>query len=124
MLFVEDKIQFFWNIPRKFLFLGMLDIFLYPTSREGYCIAAIEAMSMGLPVITYEDSAMPETVPPEVGFLVKRGDVEGLSQAVVSLMENPALLKAKSDAARALVQQRNMPDKVFCHYEKLYEQCK
>jgi glycosyltransferase involved in cell wall biosynthesis len=122
-LFVADKIHFLWNIRQKFVFLGMLDIFLYPTSREGFCISAIEAMSMGLPVITYDDSAMPETVLPEAGILVKQGDIEGLARAVLSLLENPAELKAKSDAARALVLRRNMPEHVFGCYERLYEQC-
>jgi glycosyltransferase involved in cell wall biosynthesis len=122
MLFVSDKIRFLWNIQQKFVFLGMLDIFLYPTSREGYCISALEAMSMGLPVITYEDSAMPETVLPEAGILVQNGNIEGLAQAVLSLLENPAQRKAKSDAARALVLRRNMPEQVYSRYEQLYEQ--
>jgi glycosyltransferase involved in cell wall biosynthesis len=122
-LFVADKIRFLWNIQQKYVFLGMLDIFLYPTSREGFCISALEAMSMGLPVITYDDSAMPETVLPEAGVLVKNGDIEGLAQAVISLLGNPALLKAKSEAARALVLRRNMPEHVYCCYEQLYEQC-
>jgi glycosyltransferase involved in cell wall biosynthesis len=121
-LFVADKIHFLWNIQQKFAFLGMLDIFLYPTSREGFCISAIEAMSMGLPVITYDDSAMPETVPPEAGALVKPGDIEALARAVLSLLENPAELKAKSDAARALVLRRNMPGHVYGCYERIYEQ--
>lgn len=123
MLFVQDKIQFLWNVQSKFVFLGMLDIFLYPTSREGFCISAIEAMSMGIPVVTYDDSAMPETVTPEVGVLVKKGDIDGLAAAVLSLLENPTLLKTKSDAARALIQSRNMPANVFSRYEHLYEQC-
>jgi glycosyltransferase involved in cell wall biosynthesis len=122
-LFVEDKIRFLWNIQQKFVFLGMLDIFLYPTSREGFCISAIEAMSMGLPVITYDDSAMPETVLPEAGVLVPQGDIQGLARAVLALLENPALLRAKSDAARALVLRRNMPEQVYGCYERLYEQC-
>ncbi len=123
MLFVENRIRFLWNIPQKFVFLGMLDVFLYPTSREGFCIAAIEAMSMGLPVITYDDSAMPETVTPEAGMLVPKGDIDGLAKAAVSLLEDRALLKAKSEAARALVLQRNMPTAVFGQYEQIYEQC-
>jgi glycosyltransferase involved in cell wall biosynthesis len=123
MLFVETRIRFLWNIPQKFAFLGMLDLFLYPTSREGFCIAAIEAMSMGLPVITYDDSAMPETVTPEAGILAPKGDIEGIAKAAISLLENPELLKAKSEAARALVLQRNMPAEVFGQYEHIYEQC-
>ena len=123
MLFVEDKIRFLWNIPQRFVFLWMLDIFLYPTSREGFCIAALEAMSMGLPVVTYDDSAMPETVAPEAGVLVKKGDIDGLAAAVVSLLKDPQLLKTKSEAARALVMRRNMPADVFGRYEQLYEQC-
>jgi glycosyltransferase involved in cell wall biosynthesis len=123
MLSVRDSIRFLWNVEKKFVFLGMLDVFLYPTSREGYCIAAIEAMSMGLPVVTYRDSAMPETVPPEAGELVNAGDVQGLANAIISLVENPQLLAAKSNAARDLVQQRNMPEVVFPSYERIYEQC-
>jgi glycosyltransferase involved in cell wall biosynthesis len=123
MLFVENKIRFLWNIPQRFVFLGMLDIFLYPTSREGFCIAALEAMAMGLPVVTYDDSAMPETVTSEAGVLAIKGDINGLAGAVISLLENPRLLKAKSDAARALVMRRNMPVTVFPRYEQLYEQC-
>jgi glycosyltransferase involved in cell wall biosynthesis len=122
-LFIANKIRFLWNIQQKFTFLGMLDIFLYPTSQEGFCIAAIEAMSMGLPVVTYDDSAMPETVTPEAGIVVKKGDIQALANAVVSLLQDPALLKQKSDAARSLVKSRNMPDVVFSQYESLYEQC-
>jgi glycosyltransferase involved in cell wall biosynthesis len=122
-LFIPNKIKFLWNIQQKFTFLGMLDIFLYPTSQEGFCIAAIEAMSMGLPVITYNDSAMPETVTPEAGIIVKKGDVQALANAVLSLLQDPALLKSKSEAARALVKNRNMPDVVFSQYETIYEQC-
>lgn len=123
MLFVGDRIRFLWNVAKKFVFLGTLDVFLYPTSREGYCIAAIEAMSMGLPVVTYRDSAMPETVPPEAGELVAMGDIQGLANAVISLLENPQMLAAKSNAARNLVLQRNMPEVVFPAYEHVYEQC-
>jgi glycosyltransferase involved in cell wall biosynthesis len=123
LLFVGNKIRFLWNVQQKFTFLGMLDIFLYPTSQEGYCIAAIEAMSMGLPVVTYDDCAMPDTVPPEAGIVVKKGDIQGLADAVISLLQNPGLLQAKSEAARSLVKQRNMPDAVFGQYESLYEQC-
>ena len=122
-LSVKDRIRFLWNVTKKFAFLGMLDVFLYPTSREGYCIAAIEAMSMGLPVVTYRDSAMPETVPPEAGELVATGDIQGLANAVISLVENPQRLAAKSNAARNLVLQRNMPEVVFPAYERIYEQC-
>lgn len=123
MLFIENRIRFLWNIAQKFAFLGMLDLFLYPTSKEGFCIAAIEAMSMGLPVITYNDSAMPETVTPEAGVLVEKGDIDGLAKAAVSLLENPEMLRAKSEAARTLVMSRNMPTQVFSQYERLYEQC-
>jgi glycosyltransferase involved in cell wall biosynthesis len=123
MLAVANRIRFLWNVQQKFVFLGMLDIFLYPTTQEGYCIAAIEAMSMGLPVVTYDDSAMPDTVPPEAGIVVKKGDIPALAEAVISLLQDPSLLHAKSKAARELVKQRNMPDAVFSRYEALYEQC-
>jgi glycosyltransferase involved in cell wall biosynthesis len=54
---------------------------------------------------------------------VNAGDVQGLANAIISLVENPQLLASKSNAARDLVQQRNMPEVVFPSYERIYEQC-
>lgn len=38
------------------------DIFVFPSSHEGYGMVLIEAMSYGIPVVVYNNSAMPYTV--------------------------------------------------------------
>jgi len=43
-------------------FLNSLDIFVYPTLREGLGLAPIEAMACGLPVIVCNATTMPEVV--------------------------------------------------------------
>jgi len=66
---------------------------------------------------------VPETVPPEAGEVVTKGNIQALADAALSLLCDPPKLKAKGAAARALVLKRNMPEAVFSRYEQLYEQC-
>jgi glycosyltransferase involved in cell wall biosynthesis len=41
---------------------GQADVFVCLSEHEGFCIPLLEAMSHGIPVVTIESSAIPETV--------------------------------------------------------------
>jgi glycosyltransferase involved in cell wall biosynthesis len=72
--------------------LSYTDIFLFPSAGEGMPNAFIEALHYGVPCLAYRNTVFPEFV--DMGFyvrLVKDGDVDELSQAlldVVSDIEN------------------------------------
>jgi len=79
---------------------GGAGIFVFPSLwHEPFGIPVIEAMAAGLPVVATRGGALPEiVVEGETGFLVERGDVQGLRSAIARLLANPAL-RAKMGAA-------------------------
>ena len=67
-----------------------MDVFCLTSLKEGLPISLIEAMAAGLPVIgTNVEGIRDVIVPNQNGLLVELGDVEGLTNALLSLLENP-----------------------------------
>jgi len=116
---VEDRIVFAGDVADKYSFLSMLDVFLYPTSRETYCIAVAEAMAMGCLVVSYRESALPETVG-DGGALVEPGDYKALAQAVVQFIRDPESWNDRREAASRIALGRNAPQVVVPKYEQIY----
>jgi glycosyltransferase involved in cell wall biosynthesis len=116
---VGDRIAFLGDMPNKYAYLSMLDVFLYPTSKETYCIAAAEAMAMGKLVISYRESALPETVG-NAGVLVENGNLQALAEATTSYVRDPAAWCAMEQLAARTVRNRNLPEIVVPRYEEIY----
>nr|WP_321295489.1 glycosyltransferase family 4 protein [uncultured Sphaerochaeta sp.] len=78
------------DIFSRFLEAGM---FVLSSNFEGMPNALIEAMAMGLPCITtdYSQGRGTVIVDGENGLVVPRNDVDALANAMLSLIENPAL---------------------------------
>jgi glycosyltransferase involved in cell wall biosynthesis len=58
--------------------------------RDGIPNVILEAMAMGLPVVSTRHSGIPEVVEDGVtGLLVSPGDVEGLADALATLLDDP-----------------------------------
>ena len=62
-------------------------VFVLPSYFEGYGMALTEAIARGLPVISTNGGAIPQTVPADAGILVPEGDARALAAAVASLLE-------------------------------------
>lgn len=78
------------------------DIFTFPSRLEGYGMVICESMVSGLPVICFNNSAMPYTVKDGVnGLLVADGDNEALADAIAKVVEDRDLRKRLSDGAVA-----------------------
>lgn len=60
--------------------------------NESFGVVAVEAMACGCPVIASDADGFKETVEDgETGFLVRRGDVEGLVGAMQRFVDNPEI---------------------------------
>jgi glycosyltransferase involved in cell wall biosynthesis len=65
------------------------DAFLFPSHWEGYGMAVEDALSFGLPVLTYRVGAVPELVEHgKSGWIVEDSDTAALSKAVECCIEN------------------------------------
>jgi glycosyltransferase involved in cell wall biosynthesis len=77
------------------------DIFVLPSSHEGYGMAYAEAMAHGLPVVATTAGAIPETVPREAGLLVAPCDAAALARALRRVIAEPALRARLAAGSRA-----------------------
>ena len=76
------------------------DIFVMPTHEDTFLIAAQEAQTMGLPVVSTRIAGIPEVVMHGLtGFLYQRNDEAGYIAAIERLMNEPELLTRFSAAA-------------------------
>ncbi|PKN21044.1 MAG: glycosyltransferase family 1 protein [Deltaproteobacteria bacterium HGW-Deltaproteobacteria-6] len=98
------------------------DILLFPTVREGFGLAAAEAMSCGLPVIATDCSSLPELIDEEKGgFLCPLGNVVAFADKIHYLAENPRLRREMGDYNRAKVEQMFTLDRMVAEYQELFE---
>lgn len=71
-------------------------LFALATRYEGYGIVLGEAMLHGLPIITCQTGAVPDTVADGAGILVPVDDVEGFAQALRSVLTDKTMRQAMS----------------------------
>jgi glycosyltransferase involved in cell wall biosynthesis len=76
----------------------------FPSRYEGFGLPALEAMSRGVPVIASSVAALPEVVG-DAGLLVDPDDVEGWSDAMTLLLNDPSrcrdlISRGREQAAR------------------------
>lgn len=91
-------------------FLAAQHLYLQPSRREGFCIAAHEAMAAGLPIIASATGELALSVTPDCGQLVPPGDALSLAGALAATFGNPGLLAAMGRRGRAKVEARYSHD--------------
>ncbi|MDB6000487.1 MAG: hypothetical protein JWP52_2186 [Rhizobacter sp.] len=104
---VGAAVRFIGFVERPSAFLVGLHGYLQTSLKEGFCIAAHEAMQAGLPVIATRVGQLAYSVRPgQTGWLCDVGDVDALARAMLAMAGNPALSAQMGLAARACVLER------------------
>jgi glycosyltransferase involved in cell wall biosynthesis len=66
-------------------------VFCLPSHKEGTPVCVMEALACGLPIVATRVGGIPDIVTHgTAGLLVEKGDVQGLSDALFSLLSDPA----------------------------------
>lgn len=72
--------------------LRRAQVFVLPSYEEGLPVSLLEAMAVGLPVVSTPVGGIPEAIIDGVnGFLIPPGDVESLTERLLALVADPAL---------------------------------
>lgn len=67
-------------------------VFCLPSAQEGFGIVFLEAMASGIPIVSTTAAAIPEVVPHRhAGILVPPDSPDALADALIELLEQPAL---------------------------------
>lgn len=81
------------------------DVFINTTNIDNTPVSVIEAMAMGLPVISTSVGGIPFLIQNNInGLLVESGDVKGMCNRIVDLLNNADQAYALSVAARTSVE--------------------
>ena len=117
---LTDKVVFFGNSNEINEILCFSDLFLLPSQTESFGLAALEAMAVGVPVISSNSGGLPEVNRDGYsGYLSDVGDVIGMAEKAVSILSDEAKLaqfKANAlEVAKEFDIQRIMP-----MYEQIY----
>lgn len=96
------------------------DAFLLPSENESFGVAALEALSCGVPVVAYRVGGIPEVVTEEVGRLIEPYDLDAMAAQALDLISNPGLRETLGGAARARADSRFRRDAAVDRYEDHY----
>jgi N-acetyl-alpha-D-glucosaminyl L-malate synthase BshA len=114
--FLGEQLTFIEHLQRA-------DVFLLPSELESFGLAALEALSCGVPVVASRIGGLPEVVSDgETGFLHPVGDIEAMAQSVLRLLRDPALHSRMSRAARASAEASWPIEPIVARYETYYRQ--
>jgi L-malate glycosyltransferase len=101
--------------------LAAADVFLLPSETESFGLAALEALSCGVPVIATDVGGIPEVVSHGVnGYLAPVGDIAAMVAHALSLTSRPERWAAFSERARASVLERFRREPAIDAYEAVY----
>jgi glycosyltransferase involved in cell wall biosynthesis len=74
--------------------IGIMDVLVHLSAREGLARALPQALAAGRPVVAYDcDGAKEVCLDNQTGFLIKRGDLDGLAGCLKRLAMDPQLGK-------------------------------
>ncbi len=120
---IEDRFRFVGWVEgqAKVDLLASSSVFVLPSYFEGLPIGVLEAMAWGIPVVATRVGGIPEAVGDAAGMLVESGDVEGLANALVSLLSDSALRKRVGRAGRERVEAEFTPAIVLGRIAGVYE---
>jgi N-acetyl-alpha-D-glucosaminyl L-malate synthase BshA len=119
---LSDHVEFVTEQQDLVPWLSAADLFLLPSSQESFGLAALEAMSCEVPVIASCVGGVPEVITDGVtGILHPPDDVEGMSEAAITLLQNPSRRRDLAAAAALDVRRRFSEDEIVPRYEQYYE---
>lgn len=103
-------------------FINELDIIVVPSLKEGLSLSLLESMSMEKTVIVSNAGGMPEVVEDgKNGFIVEKGDIDGICQKLIFIYNNPALTKKIGEEARKTVIEKFNTDTMANKTEELFK---
>jgi len=101
--------------------LTVADLFLLPSEFESFGLAALEAMSAGVPVISSNTGGIPEVnIHGFSGYLSEVGDVADMAKNAVSLLKDEEQLQLFKEQAFGRAKKFDILN-ILPTYEKLYQ---
>ncbi|MCK6508861.1 N-acetyl-alpha-D-glucosaminyl L-malate synthase BshA [Myxococcota bacterium] len=120
---LQDRVCFLGKREDIVQYLQQCDLMLMPSETESFGLAALEAMSCGLPVIASDVGGLSELIEHQhSGFLAPVYDTHTMAQHAIQILRDPQRLALMRLHARERALQFGDPNAVLQQYETLYLQ--
>ncbi|HYF66552.1 MAG TPA: N-acetyl-alpha-D-glucosaminyl L-malate synthase BshA [Ohtaekwangia sp.] len=98
---ISDNVRFLGKLEAVEEVLSVADLFLMPSEKESFGLAALEAMACEVPVVSSNTGGIPElNVQGETGFLSPVGDVEDMTRKALFILDKDNLPRFKTNALK------------------------
>jgi len=121
---LETAVRFIDASPDTPKFLAAMDVFVFPSVKEGLGIALLEALAAGRPCVASDIGGIGDVIRSGVsGLLVPVGDRDAVAGAVLKLLHDPELRRKMGERGRAVTKQKFsldlMAEKVAALYKEV-----
>ena len=115
-----DRVIFLGKVPSTKEVLRISDVFMLPSKTESFGLAALEAMAVGVPVISSNTGGIPEVnVHGVTGYLSNVGDVDDMAKNTIELLKDQEKLAEFRENSLNRARYFNK-DRVVSEYEAVY----
>lgn len=122
---LEDSVEFLGRIPLNEVsnVFNSFDIAVFPSLRESFGVAAVEAQACGIPVIVTSVGGHPEVViNDKTGIIVESENSRQISDAILKLLNDENLRKSMSIEGRNFVKENYEINLNFNAIEDIYKE--
>ena len=110
------------NVEELVDYYNLADVFINPTYSDNFPTTNIEALACGTPIITYNTGGSPEVVDKLTGYVVQKGNVSDLKNAIEIIgSEFGEIKKQRHENCRRRAVEHFNKNERFNDYVKLYQ---
>jgi len=98
---IEGDVRFLGKLEAIEEVLSVADLFLMPSEKESFGLAALEAMACEVPLISSDAGGLPElNIQGVTGFMSKVGDIEDMTRKALFVLDKNNLPSFKENALK------------------------
>jgi len=117
---ISEKVKNLGKVNDLYNVLCSSDLFLLPSEKESFGLAALEAMAARVPVISSNAGGIPEVnINGVTGYVLPVGDVKGMAGKAITLLKNEAQLAQFKENAKLQAIKFDKKN-ILPMYEQLY----
>ena len=110
------------NVEELVDYYNLADVFINPTYSDNFPTTNIEALACGTPVITYNTGGSPEAIDDLTGYVVQRGNIGDLKNAIEFIgSEFGKIKEQRQEYCRKRAVDHFNKNERFNDYVKLYQ---
>lgn len=120
---IADAVQFRGKVNRDEVYreLAYADLFTIPSHSEGFCVAAVEAMAAGLPVVVSDVDVFHEVVG-DSGVFADPSDPDDFADAISDLLQHPEKRERLGEKLKNRARSEFSLERTAREYSNLYKE--